>query len=436
MGKIEKDRKMTKHLIIASYDGINAHYCGVGTIIRNTIFALKDFAGEEGIKVSLAYISADPKGKVFNNECFKDSVNLVKNTGGHLISLCNGTAGFDESDMWKSFPEWKNACASLSTALNMILDDKDDNVLMLHDTPFLLFTKFKQQIFGKNLRCFYIPHSSGLNHAFGDDKWRNKRIEIEREAFQAIRKDDSSRLLAEGRNFAKHLIKDYDVTFEEDAYLTNGLYFDRYKEFLNHEFDISDLNKFGINIDPKSKIIFSWGRCSTAKGFKELLEVWQGVVESLPDYHLIIQTPNNSGEDNYFRSLKEYEQNIPRTIIIDDFNPKIWQTMLRIKNTDIVCIPSVMDPNPHTAIEAKLFSTGMRYVIVASNVDGVKDTYTDDECLYVNPYSKEDFSSGLLKASRLNEEERRKMNETNAKNLSNYDYSKKIRDFLKRIKLL
>jgi len=427
---------MRKHLIIASYDGINTHYCGVGTIIRNTIFALKDFAVKEGIKVSLACVSANPKGKVFNNACFRDSIDIVNDTGGYLVPLCNGTNGFDESDMWKSFPEWKGACASLATALNMILDNKDDNILMLHDTPFLLFTKFKQQIFGKNLRCFYIPHSSGLNHAFGDDKWRNERIKIEKEAFQTIQNDASSRLLAEGRNFAEHLIKDYGITFEKDDYLTNGLYFDRYKKFLNQKFNISDLNKFGINIDPKSKIIFSWGRCSVAKGFKELLEAWQDVVKLLPDYYLIIQSPNNSGESDYFQLLKAYEKKIPRTLVINDFNPEIWQTILHTTNTDIVCIPSVMDPNPHTAIETKLFSVGMKYTIIGSNTDGVKDTYTDGECLWVNPYDKKDFSRVILGAANLNEEERQKMNELNGKNLVNYNYAKNIKDFLKNIKFI
>jgi glycosyltransferase involved in cell wall biosynthesis len=427
---------MGKHLIIASYDGINTHYCGVGTIIRNTIFTLRDFANKENIKVSLAYISANPKGKVFNSICFKDSENLVEKTGGHLIPLCNGTVGFDESDMWKSFPEWKSQCASLATALNIILDDEDDNILMLHDTPLLLFTKFKQQIFEKKLRCFYIPHSSGLNHVFGDNKWRQERIEIEKKAFDIIQKDDSSQLLAEGRNFAEHLIKDYGVTIRKNDYLTNGLYFDRYKEFIYRGFNVSDLSKFGINIDPKSKIIFCWGRCSIAKGLKELLEAWQEASRFLPDHYMIIQSPNNSGESDYFQLLKEYEKNIPRTIIINDFNPEIWQTILRIQNTDIVCIPSIMDPNPHTAIEAKLFSTGMRYVIVASNTDGVKDTYTDDECLYINPYSIENFSNGLIKASRLSEKERQKMNDTNTKNLYNYDYSKNIKEFLKRVKFI
>jgi len=315
----------------------------------------------------------------------------------------------------------------------MILDDKDDNVLMLHDTPFLLFTKFKQQLFGINLRCFYLPHSSGLNHVFGDDEWRRERVKIERDAFQSIQKDNSSKLIATGINFAKHLIKDYDVTFKKDSCLKNGLYFDRYRKILDKRFDLSDLNRFGINLDSNSKIIFSWGRCSIVKGFKELLEAWRDVTDLLPDYHMIIQSPNNSGEDDYFQLLKEYEQNIPRTIVIDEFNPEIWQTILRTRNTDIVCIPSIMDPNPLAAIEAKLFSNGMGYVIVGSNADGVKDTYNNDECIWIDPYDKKDFSKNIIKASRLSEEERQKMNDINKRNLSNFDYAKNIKSFLNNI---
>jgi len=240
--------------------------------MQDTISSLNELADSEKIKISLAYISADPKGKAFNRECLKNSIALVKKTGGHLIPLCNGSAGFSEFNMWQSFPQWEYACASLATALNVILKDEDDNVLMLHDTPFLLFHKFKQQIFGKKLRCFYMPRSAGLNHEFGDEDWRQKRVKLEKEAFHAIQEDSNASVLAIGRNFSQHLIKDYSLSFTGNDYLINGLYFGRYKRFLDNKFDISDLRKFGINIDQKSKIIFSWGRASIAKGLKELLE--------------------------------------------------------------------------------------------------------------------------------------------------------------------
>ncbi len=427
---------MEKHLIIASYDGISTYYCGIGTTMRDTISSLEDLVNSEKIKISLAYISANPDGKAFNPERLQNSVELVKKTGGYLIPLCNGTAGFYESDMWQSFLQWEYACASLATALNMILKNEDDNILMLHDTPFLLFHKFKQQIFGKELRCFYMPRSSGLNHKFGDEEWRKKRVELEKEAFQAIQNDPTASVLSIGRNFAQHLKSDYGLSFTENDYLVNGLYFGHYKRFLNQKFNISELNKFGMNIDPKSKIIFSWGRASIAKGLKELLEAWQEIAESLPDHYMIIQAPNNSGENDYFQLLKQYEKEIPRTIVIDDFNPEIWQTCLRIRNTDVVCIPSTMDPIPHTAIEAKLFSAGMEYVIIGSNVDGVKDIYTDDECVWVNPYDKNEFSNGILKAVGLDEKERHSMNEANSRSLSVYDYAKTIRDFLKKINFI
>lgn len=427
---------MEKHLIIASYDGISSYYCGIGTTIQDTISSLNDLVNSEKIKISLAYISTDPDGKAFNQERLKESVELVKKTGGYLIPLCNGTAGFNKKDMWRSFPQWEYACASLATVMNTILKDEDDNVLMLHDTPFLLFHKFKQQIFGKKLRCFYMPRSTGLNHRFGEEEWRQKRVELERKSFRAIQNDSAASVLAIGRNFAQHLMNDYSLSFTENDYLVNGLYFGRYKRFLDQKYDISELNKFGINIDPASKIIFSWGRASIAKGLKELLEAWKEISRLLPGHYLVMQAPNNSGEDDYFQLLKQYEKEIPRTIVVDDFNPEIWQTILRTKNTDIVCVPSIMDPIPHTAIEAKLFSIGMDYVIIGSNVDGVKDIYADDECIWVNPFDKDDFSSGILKAVGLNERERSGMNEANSRSLSAFDYAETIKDFFKKINFI
>lgn len=427
---------MGKHLIIASYDGISTYYCGIGTTMQDTLSSLNELINSKKIKISLAYISADPNGKVFNQKRLQESVGLVKKTGGHLIPLCNGSAGFNEFDMWRNFPQWEYICVSLATALNMILKNEDDNILMLHDTPFLPFHKFKQQIFGKKLRCFYMPRSTGLNHKFGDEEWRRKRVELEKEAFQVIQNDPAASVLAIGRNFAQHLKSDYGLSFTENDYLINGLYFGRYKRFLNQKFNISELNKFGININPKSKIIFSWARASIAKGLKELLEAWKEINESLPDHYMIIQAPNNSGENDYFQFLKKYENEVPRTIVIDDFNPEIWQTILRTQNTDIVCIPSTMDPIPHTAIEAKLFSMGMNYVIIGSNIDGVKDVFTNNECIWVNPYDKNGFSNEILNAARLDKKVKHSMSEANSKSLSAYDYTKTIADFLKQINFI
>lgn len=423
---------MTRHLIVASYDGISTYYCGIGTTMQDTIASLKELTDSEKIKVSLAYISADPQGEVFSQECLKESVALVKKTGGYLIPLCNGSAGFDEFDMWQSFSQWKYTCASLATALNIILKDEDDNILMLHDTPFLLFHSFKQQIFGKKLRCFYMPRSSGSNHKFGNEEWRRQRMEFEKEAFLSIQKAQDSFVLAIGKNFSTHLINDYNLSFTKNDYLINGLYFERYKKATDKKFDISDLKKFGIDIDSKSKIIFSWGRASIAKGLKELLEAWKEVVDLLPNHHLVLQAPNNSGENEYFQLLKKYEKEIPRIIVIDDFNPEIWQTILRTNGTDIVCVPSTMDPIPHTAIEAKLFSEGMEYVIVGSNVDGVKDVFTDKECVWVNPYDQKGFSLGILKAAKLSKEDRNNMIESNNRSLYMFNYLETIKDFLKR----
>jgi trehalose-6-phosphate synthase len=95
-----------------------------------------------------------------------------------------------------------------------------------------------------------------------------------------------------------------------------------------------------------------------------------------------------------------------------------------------------MDPNPHTPIEAKLFSTDMEYVIISSNADGVKDTFSNDECIWFDPYDTKAFSSAILEAVAVDKKKRRSMNEANKKSLPLYDYKKTISAFLKRISFL
>jgi hypothetical protein len=424
---------MTKHIIIVSYDGIVTHYCGVGTIIRNTMKALDQISQVEKIRVSLVHIFADPKGKVFNKECYLDSLNLINKTGGSLISLSNGTPGFDAGDMWKSFPEWEKANTNLSSALDNLLTNNEDNIVMLHDTPFLLFSKFKDCIINRKVKYFYLPHSSGLNHAFGNAEWRSKRVKIEKECFSLITKDYDSVIIATGKSFGEHLINDYGLSFKPNAYLKNGLYFDQYSDCFSIKYKNKDLKKYGIDVPDNSKVIFSWGRCSIAKGFKELVLAWSLVEKELPNHYLVLQVPNNSGENEYFQNLKESRATIPRIILIDDFNSEIWKRVLRCENTDVVCLPSLMDPNPHTPIEAKLFSRGMNYVIVASEKDGVKDTFLPGEAILVDPYNTESFARSLLMGAELDVNVRNKMAISNSITINNYDYVENFKSFISNL---
>ncbi len=400
----------------------------------NTIKALQEISEKENIKVSLACISADPKGKVFNKECYKASVDLVNKTKGYFIPLSNGTLGYDEWDMWRSFPEWETASAGLASVLSLILSDKEENIVMLHDTPFLLFSKYKKQIFGKNIKSIYLPHSSGLNHAFGSVEWRKQRVKMENECFSLIAKDVDSKVVATGDSFGQHLIRDYGVDFSNSDYLRNGLYFEQYKKDLKNVFTNRDLARFNINIPTNAKVIFSWGRCSIAKGFHELVEAWKLIEMKLPNHYLVLQAPNNSGENDYFEKLKESSISVPRVILINDFDSHIWRSVLRCANTDVVCLPSLMDPNPHTPIEAKLFSKDMNYVIVASEKDGVKDTFKIGECLLIDPNNITSFAETLLSATNLSSEEKELMMRGNSETVCNYNYIQNFREFLDNIR--
>ncbi|OHB14609.1 MAG: hypothetical protein A2431_04125 [Candidatus Zambryskibacteria bacterium RIFOXYC1_FULL_39_10] len=421
---------MRKHIIIATYDGIGTHYSGVGTIAKNLVFALTKLSDKYDLRVSIAYINVNKQSKVFNEQCFEDSSNLVNKTGGALVPLCNSSKGESEWDMWRSFEEWDFANVSLVTSLNLLLNNDEENILILNDTPFLMFAKFRELLNVKNIKLFYFPLSTGINHNFGPDRWRNKRIKLEKDCFDLISSDTNSKVIALGKCFANRMHQDYDLNFTENDYLQNGLCFEKYQDYLNIKVDNNELEKFSIKIEPDKKIIFAWGRCSIAKGFRELAMAWSKIYSQLPNHYLIIQMPNNSGEMDYFLHIKDILSNIPQSIVLDDFNPDIWKTILRTKNTDVVCIPSLMDPFPHTSIEAKLFSKDTNYITLISNTDGAIDAFGDDEAIYADPRDIDHFSSKIIETVNMNEVQRKNMATKNATTISKFDFVNIFENFL------
>ncbi len=423
---------MKKHLIIATYDGVGTHYSGVGTIAKNMVYALNDLAEREKIKVSVAYVNVDKQAKVFNKKCFEAASSLVNKTGGYLIPLCNTTKGQSEWDMWRSFKEWDYTCVSLVTALNTILDSNEENYVILNDTPFLFFAKYKELINDKNLKCFYFPLSTGKNHAFGDTEWRSNRIRAEQLCFDLISRDRNSKIIALGSKFAERMSDDYGLSFSKDDFLQNGLCFEEYDEFLHRKFSNRDLKRLGIEIPDNKKIIFAWGRCSIAKGFAELASAWAKAYKDLPDHYLVLQIPNNSGESDYFNNIKNFLKDIPRSVVVDDFNPEIWKTVLRTESTEVVCIPSLMDPFPHTSIEAKLFSREMNYVTIISNVDGAVDAFDKDEAIFVDPRNKSLFSEKIIYAAMLDLSTKKEMNDGNTTSVDKFNFPLILKDFVKK----
>lgn len=421
---------MKKHLIIATYDGIGTHYSGVGTIAKNIVAALTSLTNNIQLKVSIVFINVDKTSKVFNSECFDAATHLATKTGGQLIPLCNSSKGQSEWDMWRSFKEWDFTCVSLVSMLNLLLKEEEENFILLNDTPFLFFAKYRELVTIKNLRYIYFPLSTGENHAFGDAEWRANRIRVENTCFRLIENDDKSKVISLGKRFAERMKEDYGLSFGEKDYLQNGLCYEQYTYFLERKFDNKDLRNFGIDIEADKKIIFSWGRCSIAKGFKELAKAWAICFEQLPNHYLILQMPNNSGEMDYFLEVTSILNDIPRVVVIDDFNPNIWKTILRNQNTDVVCIPSLMDPFPHTAIEAKLFCESMNYVTVISHVDGAVDAFNQNEAIYVDPRNTSFFVEKLIEAATISHLSRRRIIDINKESIEKFNFQKILTNFI------
>jgi trehalose-6-phosphate synthase len=149
-----------------------------------------------------------------------------------------------------------------------------------------------------------------------------------------------------------------------------------------------------------------------------------------------VQAPNNSGETEYSKTLQNLSAHVPRTILVDNFDPAIWRTVLRCRDTDIVLIPSLRDTNPLTAMEAKLFCKDMNYVILASKRDGIKDTFEDDQCYWIDPTDHHMFAQTIVLAAETDVTRRQRMISNNLSSLDRFDYSVNFGRFLEGLSIV
>jgi glycosyltransferase involved in cell wall biosynthesis len=420
------------HLLVAVHDGILTHYTGVGTIAANTVhILLKHLEDFPTLRVSLATIAIDPAAEIFNRDNAERAADLVNRTDGILARLCNDTFGADSNDAWGGTPgQWIPASCSLASVADTICRPNERLFVMCHDTVFLYFQIAKRQL-RHRARTYLLPHSTGKNHAFLDAAVANVRIEYEKRCFSSAIDDRATAVVATGYTFGQHLTSAYGVPVERQLRLLNGLAADLYPE-TSEKVSPSVIEALA-SITPGRRVLFTWGRCSGAKGLVPLAAAWSSIAYDYPEHVLVIQAPNQSGEDDYFAQLVEIaERHADNIRLLTAFSPKVWRAFLRSELTEVVCLLSTADPNPHTPMEAKLFAANMRYAVLASRVDGLRDTFAEGECIFVEaPITADRIVPGLRAALSLSETERRSMCQRNFASTTQYDYERNLLSFLR-----
>jgi len=426
----------TPHLFIASHDGILTHYTGVGTVVRNWIHLLNNHRSflPPNCRIHLATIAITPASSDYSTECKSEALELTTATGGALIQLSNGVLTNDSDAMWGNGDpkHWKMACEELASAIERLVESSADPVVVLcHDADFLYFQKAKEQLRNMSVHTIFFPHSTGINHGrILGTLIENSRITYERDCFNAIARDPTSMLSATGEWFEMHLAEAYDAKPRLGARLPNGLVFERYERSLNHKASLNTLQLHCPRVTASTKVVFAWGRCSRVKGFLPLIRGWKRTSTKTKDHLLILQMPDQSGESDYLSEVRSELSSCSDCVLLDDFNPDIWRSFLRSPQTEVVCIPSLADPNPHTPLEAKFFATGMRYAIVASHVDGIVESFAEGEALFVRiPHDPEEWARVLSNALELSETQRMEIAETNSRSVRRFDYSAAIHRF-------
>ena len=328
---------------------------------------------------------------------------------------------------------WAMSCCSLASCISVIIPEVTEPVVALcHDTDFLFFQIVKRQLKLQRLHSYFFPHSTGINHGSIIRSTPDRiRVEYENSCFASIAEDPNATLCTTGKWFTSHLSQVYHAKVNPQNALPNGLLFDLYADAVHAKSTTQALREICPSLDEDSRIIFSWGRCSRAKGFLPMIQGWIRISEDYKKHVMVIQMPDQSGEPEYYREVARIAEGRRDCILLNAFTPAIWQTFLRSLSTDVVCIPSLADPSPHTPLEAKLFSKEMNYCIVASHIDGIVECFGSDEAVFVfDPQKPAEWSWRLRDALQMESATKARMAAKNAASVRNFNYEDNFLKFL------
>lgn len=386
-------------LVICIHDGVGTHYCGVGTMARITIEALQVLKKRKLINNFEVYIITfffDHNASYFDKKYFKEINRFVNSTGGKIYEiklLKNRNKPKSINDNWGVL-KWR--CAGREAA-RIISQLKNKKIIFLaHDISFS-FTFFyipkRKNIFG-----YFIPHSTGI--LFKEPI----RLPIDRKTFKLI-EEKSHKVGYISEFMRKHLMRDYNVSSRVLVPIKNALVIKNKPERPN----IIDLKKY--NIDCAKRIIFSYGRCGSQKGFDILIKAYKRSKAYLSDdYQLILLAPADITGNVYVNYFSKLVNSVAsnKCVWIKDFVDPL--PFLKSKNLDTVVFASRFECAPITPMEVCFHSPSAK--ILYSKIEPFNETLKGLQgTLRVSDYKINSWVRGLNKIiSKKNIKRRLKMN--------------------------
>jgi glycosyltransferase involved in cell wall biosynthesis len=359
-------------IIVGAHDGLQSILTGVGVVVNSFVESFYQIRTKsvflKNNDVELICIAPFIKkdSKDYHPKVRESTINSCKKNNGRLIEISTLSDGSSQRSIWGNPSQWRSASLSLATTIRLLEKDYDKIYLFAHDTIFSLVRYYLKDIDKVNI--VWIPHSLGTVFEKGCNE---ERLKIEEEAINSLSKKNGDFIGYIGKSFKEVLEKDYCVNKEKLIPLINGLYLDsdRYNLSLMEKEKI--INSY--NIPKNKKLIFSWGRCVSQKGFDIIIPAYKKLIEKYDGYHLVLLMPIETSDKEYVSVIEKEIKDLPPGSVtpIFKFDFGLPYALLKNKNMNMILFASRFEGNPLTPLEALAFSS--RSKILYSNIAPLND---------------------------------------------------------------
>jgi glycosyltransferase involved in cell wall biosynthesis len=360
-------------IVVAAHDGLQSILTGVGVIVNSFIESFDKIKRRVPnlLKNEISLICLAPwieKNSVdYHPEIRKLTEKICKCNNGKLIEIYT-LSGRNQKEIWGDVRQWDYSSKVFAEKVKEMSKDYDQILLFAHDTIFAKMNYYLKENKG-NVTSIWIPHS--LGSTFKNEDTNKQRLDLEKEAISAINSSKDQYIGYIGETIKKELSTVYNAETKKLIPLINGLY-ERSKRYKISWRDIKRFNSYCIPKD--KKIIFSWGRAVTQKGYDILIPSLKKFLERNKEYHLILLMPEQTSEEKYLVEISHQMSKLPKGSYtrIRSFDSKLPVYILRMKNLDKVIFSSRFEGNSVTLMEAIYFSD-KKVKILCSNIKPFKE---------------------------------------------------------------
>ena len=386
-------------IIVASVDGLNSMYTGVGTVVFN--YLESHLLEASHIPLFTITSKLDRESSDFCVDTMQHTLDICNKTGGKFFEIISYADTFKWGNIFSGncdnpVLQW-NKIAEESSKIILNLSQKYKKILVIaHD---IFFAALGEKIAKKNgIHIIWIPHGLSLNYK---SKIDSNRLIFEKSSLASLIKYGGK--VGYIGSYMKHcLLSDYHIHKTDLIYFKNGFSIksDRFNISPSHQKKL--LQQF--KIPNNKKIIFHWGRCHFSKSTDILLPAMINFLK-LPigkNYCGVVIIPMETTSDHLINKISDQIKWLSKYhIVITTFEKFLPTAILQYELLDIVVFPSRHEANPIGPIEAIALCND-KVKMIYSNIEPLCMIFDNEiNCLKVNEITIESLTNSFIKACHM-----------------------------------